>query len=95
MRNLPDSTHGKYERFKWGMHANQERDDSLNYFNDTMFLTPVYLSFLQPNKSFYLSRDFCFDAILFTISTSYSQLNESNRWGSKRESCILKKKPCI
>jgi len=26
-----------------------------NYYNDTVFLTHVYLSALQPNKSFYLS----------------------------------------
>jgi len=38
------------------MHAKQERFDSVNYFNDMVFLTPVYLSFLQPNKSFYLSK---------------------------------------
>jgi len=38
------------------MHANQERDDSLNYFNDTVVLTPMYWSFLQPNKLFYLSK---------------------------------------
>jgi len=30
------------------MHAEQEPADSLNYFNDTVFLAPVYLSFLQP-----------------------------------------------
>jgi len=35
------------------MHAQQERVDSLNYFNDTVFWTPMYLSFLQPSKSFY------------------------------------------
>ena len=33
-----------------------ERVDSLNYFNETVFSTPVYLSFLQPNKLFYLSN---------------------------------------
>jgi len=38
------------------MHTNQERDDSLNYFNDMVFFTPGYFSFLQPNKSFNLSK---------------------------------------
>jgi len=38
------------------MHAKQERVDSLNYSNDTVSLTHVYLSVLQPNKSFYLSK---------------------------------------
>ena len=41
MRNLPDSTYAMYERFKSEMHATQERVDSLNLFNDTVFLTPV------------------------------------------------------
>ena len=45
-----------YERFKLGMHAKQERVESLNYSNDTVFLTHVYLSVLQPNKSLYLSK---------------------------------------
>ena len=41
MRNLPDSTYAMYERFISEMHATQERVDSLNLFNDTVFLTPV------------------------------------------------------
>jgi len=41
----------------------------LNYFNDTVVLTPMYLSFLQPDKSFYLSKRLLFDAMLFTISS--------------------------
>jgi len=49
-----------YEQVKRGMHANQERVDSLNYFNDTVFLTPMYLPFLQTNKSFYLSKRLLF-----------------------------------
>ena len=53
---LPGSTYDVYKRFKLGMHAKQERVESLNYSNDMMFLTLVYLSFLQPNKSFYLSK---------------------------------------
>ena len=56
MRNLPDSTYDVYERFKLGMHAKQERVERLNYSNDTVFLTHVYLSVLHPNKSFYLSK---------------------------------------
>jgi len=38
------------------MHAKQKRVESLNYSNDTVFLTHAYLSVLQPNKSFYLSK---------------------------------------
>jgi len=54
MYNLPNSTYGMYERFKRGMHAKQERVDNLNYFNDKVFLTPVYLPFFATkNKSFY------------------------------------------
>jgi len=49
MRNLPISTYDVYKRFKLGMHAKQE---SLNYSNDTVFLTHVYLSVFQPNKLF-------------------------------------------
>ena len=56
MRNLPGSTYDVHERFKLGMHAKQERDERLNYSNDTVFLTHVYLFVLQPNKSFYLSK---------------------------------------
>ena len=55
-----------------------ERVDSLNYLNETVFSTPVYLSFLQPNKLYYLYRIGAFlHAMWFTISTSYSQSNES------------------
>jgi len=32
------------------MHAKQDHIDSLNYFNDTVFLTHVYLSFLQTKQ---------------------------------------------
>jgi len=42
MRNLPDSTYYVYKRFKWGMHAQQERVDKLNYLNETVFWTPMY-----------------------------------------------------
>jgi len=38
------------------MYAKQERVESLNYYNDTVFLTHVYLPVLQPNKSFYLLK---------------------------------------
>jgi len=34
----------------------QERVDSMNYVYDTVFLRPVYLSFLQPNKSLFYSK---------------------------------------
>ena len=46
----------------------------MNYSNDTMgVLTHVYLSVLQPNTPFIYRSGACFDAILFTISTSYVQ----------------------
>ena len=77
MRNLPDSTYGMYERFKWEMHAKQECVDSSNYFNDTVFLTPVYLSFYNQTSCLIDQSGAFFDAILFTICTSYSQSNES------------------
>ena len=50
MCKLPNSTYGMYEWFKWGMHAKQEHIDSLNYFNETAFLTHVYLSFFATKK---------------------------------------------
>jgi len=37
----------------------------------------------------------CFDAILFIISTSYSQSNVSIVWGSTREPCKWMERPCI
>jgi len=52
----------------------QEHVDSLNYFNDTLFLTPVCCFCNQTIRFNYRS-----DAMLLTISTSYSQ---SNGWGS-------------
>ena len=55
MRNLPGSTSDVYGRFKLEMHAKQ-RVESVNCSNDTVFLTHVYLSFLQPNKAFYLLK---------------------------------------
>ena len=55
MRNLPGPTYDVYEGFKLGMHTKQERVESLNYSNDTVFFTPMYLSFLQQNN-FFLSK---------------------------------------
>jgi len=67
------------------MHVKQERVDSLNYLNDTLLLTLCVCLFCNKISRFnYRSND----AILFTISTSYSQSNESNGWGSTQESCI-------
>jgi len=56
------------------MHVKQKRIDSLRYVNDTVFLTHVYLSFLQPNKSFYLSkrRLFCLPSLLVTANQTSS-----------------------
>ena len=91
MRNLTDSTYGNYERFKWGMHAKQERVDRLNCFNDKVFLIPVYLSFCNQISCFISGSGACFDAMLFAISTSYSQSNESIGWGSTG-SCVYRRK---
>ena len=62
-----------------GSMRNKKRIDSLNYFNDTVFLTPVYCI---PNKSFYLSkrRQFRRHVVYDLASTSYSKSNESIRW---------------
>jgi len=57
----------------------QERVNSVNFFNDTLFLTPMYLSFCIQTSRFIYRSHACFDAILFTIFTSYSQSNESIR----------------
>jgi len=70
------------------MHAKQKHVDSLNYFSDMVFLRPVYLSFCNQISRFIYRSGACFDVILFTISTSYIQSNESIGWGSKREPCI-------
>jgi len=77
------------------MHAKQERVGSLNYFNGTLLLTPVYLFFCHQNKSFYLSKQRLFRRHFFNHISSYSQSNESIWWGSTREPYILKKRPCI
>jgi len=47
------------------MHVKQERVDSLNYFNDTLFLRPVCCCFCNQ-----ISRFNYRSAMLFTISTS-------------------------
>ena len=70
-----------YERFKRGMNAKQERVDSLNY-GDTVFLSPMYLSFLQPNKVVLfteaapVSTPCCLPSLLVTAN-QISQLGEA------------------
>jgi len=61
MCNLPNSTYGMYER----MHAKQERVDSLNYFNDTVFLTLI-------NRS----GAYCLSSLLVTAN-QISRLGEA------------------
>ena len=56
MHNSPGSTYDVAYMSDLGMHAKQERVKSLNYSNDMAFLTHVYLSVLQTNKLFYLSK---------------------------------------
>ena len=56
---------------------------------DTVFLTPVYLSFFVTKQVVFINQSgACFDAILFIISTSESQSNKSIGWGSTQELCI-------
>ena len=70
------------------MHAKQERVDSLNYFNDTLFLTPVYLSFFTSKQIVLLieaapvSTSCCLPSLLATA-------NQISRLG---EPCIRKKR---
>ena len=45
MRTLPGSTYDVHERFKLGMHAKQERDERLNYSNDSVLNTCVFVCF--------------------------------------------------
>jgi len=69
------------------MHTKQEHVDILNYFSDTVCNTWIFLFCIQRSCFIYWNGT-CFDAVLFPISTSYSQWNESIRWGSIREPCI-------
>ena len=51
------------------MHAKQESVKSLIFHNETVFLTHVYLSVLQPNKSFEAapySTPYCLPSLLAT-----------------------------
>jgi len=60
------------------MCVKQERVDSFKYLNDMLFLTPVWVFFCNQTSHF----NYRSDAMLLTISTNYSQSNESNGWGS-------------
>ena len=70
------------------MHAKQERVDSLYYFNDKLFLTPVYLSFFTSKQIVLLieaapvSTSCCLPSLLATA-------NQISRLG---EPCILGRK---
>jgi len=78
MRNLLDSTYGMNERFKRGMHAKQERVDSLNYFLLHRILnTYIFVFFCNQTSRFIYRSGSNYGAMLFTISTSYSQYNKS------------------
>jgi len=57
------------------MHAKQQRVDSLNYFNVTVFVLLMPLSFYNQTRRFIYRCGAYFDDILFAISTSNSQLN--------------------
>ena len=74
MPNIPDSTYGICELSKRGMHANQEVDNSLNYSNDTLFLTPIYLSFFATKQAVLfieavpVSTSYCLPSLLATAN---------------------------
>jgi len=69
-----------YERFKGGMHAKQYHIDSLNYFNDTVFLTHVYLSFLQ-TKQVVLLIEAVPVATPYCLSSLLATYNQISRFG--------------
>jgi len=55
-RALTGSTFGIYSRFRW-IQTKQEPVDSLyNYFNDTVHIAVMFVSALQPNTTFNLSK---------------------------------------
>ena len=90
MCNLPDLTYGLYDRFKCGMHEQQERIDSLKYCNGTVVLTPVSLSFLQPNMSFYLSKRLLFRPNYITLLVTVNQM--SRLGDAPHGSCVYRGK---
>ena len=51
-RALAGSTFGIYSRFRSEMETKQEPVDSLNFFNDTVLVTVIFVSVLQPNTTF-------------------------------------------
>ena len=50
------STFGVNDRFRSNIQTKQEAVDSLNSFNDTVLITVMFLSALQPNTKFYISK---------------------------------------
>ena len=67
MRNLPGSTYDVHERLKLGMHAKQERVESLNYYNDTcefvFFATKQVVLFIEAVP---VSTPHCLPSLLAT-----------------------------
>ena len=53
---LTGSTFGVYGQFRSGKPIKQEPVDSLNLFNARVLITVMFVSVLQPNTTFYLSK---------------------------------------
>ena len=53
---LTGSTVGVYGRLRSGMRTKQEYVDRLNSFKNTVLITVMFVSVLQPNTTFYLSK---------------------------------------
>ena len=55
-RALTGSAFGIYSRLRSGMQNKKGPVDKFNFFNDTMLITVIFVSVLQPNTTFYLSK---------------------------------------
>ena len=53
---LTGSTFGIYSRSRSGLQTKQKPFDSLNFFNDTVLITVMFVPVWQPNMTFYVSK---------------------------------------
>jgi len=53
---LTGLTFGIYSRSRSGLQTKQKPFDSLNFFNDTVLITVMFVPVLQPKTTFYLSK---------------------------------------
>ena len=82
MRSLPGSTCDVYERYKLGMHTKQELVESLNYSNDTVFLTQCICLFSTKQVVLFIeaapvSTPYCLPSLLAT-SNQISRTGEAS-----------------